>query len=378
MRLLINTHCLSDTKTGIGHYTQNLVGSLRKQARFDTIDTFPGFWFRVARRGWTRARSWLSSEISSATGDNYTKIQYTYFQRLFRLICKSHRYDLYHEPNYIPLSDEIPVVTTLHDLSVLLHPQWHPANRIRYFERMIHKCLSGCVHFLSVSRFGRQEVINLLGLRPDQVTNIYQGIRPEMVPLPEYQVKETLRRLGLPIRYLLYVGTIEPRKNVATLLRAYVQLPASVRDKYPLILVGSWGWNSDDVRTLLSAYRHMNVHYIGYVSDKYLPILYNGARALLFPSFYEGFGLPPVEMLACGGAVLGSTASALVETIGNQAHLVDPLDLDEWRQGMLRVTTDDEWWFKLRCGAQEIARSFTWKVCADQTLNVYRRLCKNK
>jgi len=102
--------------------------------------------------------------------------------------------------------------------------------------------------------------------------------------------------------------------------------------------------------------------------------LYNGARALVYPSLYEGFGLPPVEMLACGGAVLASTAGALVETVGQKAQLIEPMDLDGWRWAMQRVVEEDDWWQALRRGAVEAVRSFTWEQCAADTLRVYRRL----
>jgi alpha-1,3-rhamnosyl/mannosyltransferase len=182
--------------------------------------------------------------------------------------------------------------------------------------------------------------------------------------------------LDLPRRYLLYVGTIEPRKNIPTLLRAYCSLPDGIRSDWPLVLVGSWGWNSGGVADYLaSEARQRGVLYRNYVAEGDLAALYNGARALVFPSLYEGFGLPPVEMLACGGAVLASTAGAVAETVGRQAHLIEPMDVDGWRQAMLRVVRDDDWWKELRRGAAEVARPFTWERCAADTLRVYRLLC---
>ena len=100
-------------------------------------------------------------------------------------------------------------------------------------------------------------------------------------------------------------------------------------------------------------------------------VLYNAARALVFPSRYEGFGLPPIEMMACGGAVLASTAGPIVETVGRKAHLTDPDDLDGWREALLRVCTDREWWLGLRRGAEDVAKAFTWEKCALETLAVY-------
>src|SRR5439155_14500276 len=168
-------------------------------------------------------------------------------------------------------------------------------------------------------------------------------------------------------------GTIEPRKNVLTLLRAYGSLPDHLRARYPLLLVGGWGWNAADVAAYLdSEAKARGVLHLGYVADEHTPALYNGARALLFPSFYEGFGLPPLEMMACGGAVIASTAGAIAETVGRRAHLLDPHDLDGWRAAMGRVAEDDDWCQELREGAEDVARPFTWEACAADTPRAYR------
>jgi alpha-1,3-rhamnosyl/mannosyltransferase len=285
------------------------------------------------------------------------------------------KYDLYHEPNFIPLPGETPAIVTLHDLSVLLHPEWHPAERVVFYERAFRRGLKRCVHALAVSEFTRQEVIRHLGMAPQRVTRTYNGIRAGLRPLPDAEIELARTRLGLPPRYLLYVGTIEPRKNVMTLLQAYCSLPESFRRVYPLVLAGGWGWNVREVGAYLDDQgRHRGVLHRGYVPDDELPYLYNGARALVYPSFYEGFGLPPVEMLACGGAVLASAAGALAETVGGQAYLIEPLDIDGWRKALWRVCADDDWWQELRTGAVEAARPFTWERCAAETLAVYRNL----
>jgi alpha-1,3-rhamnosyl/mannosyltransferase len=263
----------------------------------------------------------------------------------------------------------------LHDLSPLLHPEWHPAERVAQFERHFRRGLSQCVHFFTVSEFVRREVIQTLGLSPGQVTRTYNGIRPSLAPLPATEVSAILRRLDLPPRYLLYVGTIEPRKNIMTLLHAYCSLPESLRASCPLLLVGGWGWNAGDVADFLErGARQRGVLYRNYVPESDLAALYNGARALVFPSLYEGFGLPPVEMLACGGAVLASTAGAVAETVGKQAHLIEPMDIDGWREAMRRVVEDDDWWRNLRQGAVAVVKPFTWEQCAADTLRVYRQV----
>jgi alpha-1,3-rhamnosyl/mannosyltransferase len=392
MRVLINGLSMAGAKTGIGHYTAELYRSLLLQTGSDEVVCFPAPLVRRARGIWARIRPWLerNKSVPATTGSDTNRAATTpggrtfislrsvgrsLLTRHFRATCRKRKIDLYHEPNIIPFPGDVPAVTTLHDLGVVLHPEWHPADRVAHYSQNFREGMSRSVHIIAVSDFGRREAIDTLGLRPDQVTRIYQGIRPHLRPLPGAEVRLALDRLDLPSRYLLTVGTIEPRKNILTLLRAYCSLPGEVRDAYPLLLVGGWGWNSADVAEYLnSEARYKNVRHIGYIADQYLAALYNGARALVFPSLYEGFGLPPLEMMACGGAVLASTADALEETVGGQAHLVAPHDIDGWREALLRVTCDDDWWQQLRFGAEEVARPFTWERCATETLSLYRSL----
>jgi glycosyltransferase involved in cell wall biosynthesis len=392
MRIVLNYLAASETaKTGIGHYTAELFRCLCEQANDDIIDAFPGPLGQRAQAAWMRFRRARLSASDASPGEGSTPSRPTIRRQLFqgvracgrvsrqvlfRQLCRWKKYQLYHEPNFLPLPCDCPTAATLHDLSPLLHPEWHPAERVEQFEKHFRRSLSQCIHFFTVSEFVRQEVIRTLGLSPAQVTRTYNGIRSNLAPLPAAEVKAFLHRLDLPPRYLLHVGTIEPRKNLTTLLRAYCSLPEQVRSSWPLLLVGGWGWNSADVANFLdNGARQRGVLYRRYVPEGDLSALYNGARALVFPSLYEGFGLPPVEMLACGGAVLASTAGAVAETVGCQAHLIEPMDLDGWRRAMQRVVVDDDWWHHLRRGAEEVAKPFTWERCAADTLRVYRMLC---
>jgi alpha-1,3-rhamnosyl/mannosyltransferase len=392
MRVLLNGLVTVGAKTGIGHYASQLIRCLREQAPDEVIDCFPGGVLRQAQAAWLRVRPWVmrgntqAREEAGAEGngrpgwrawlvDQLRRYGRAVVQGAFARQCRRGGYTLYHEPNFVPFAVDVPTVATIHDLSVLLHPQWHPADRVAHFERRFHEGLARCRHFFAISEFARREIIAALGLRPDQVTRTYMGIRPGLGRQPAGEVQATLARLGLPPRYLLYLGTIEPRKNVLTLLKAYCALPPAVRERHPLLLVGGWGWNAAPVADYLAREgRHRGVRHVGYVPDESVPALYSGARALAFPSFYEGFGLPPLEMMACGGAVLASTAGALVETVGCRAHLLDPRDEDGWRAALLRVATDDDWWRELRRGAEAVARPFTWDRCAADTLAVYRAL----
>jgi alpha-1,3-rhamnosyl/mannosyltransferase len=394
MRIIVNELSALTQKTGIGHYTSEVLRCLRAQAGNDRIDGFPTGWVQALCRLGYQTRSHLvpacdppgksrgalrrtATQCRARLVEHLRTCKQTVLARHFRAVVKQNRYDLYHEPNYISLSSDCPTVVTVHDLSIVRHPEWHPADRVAHFEQHFPRVLEQSLHFLTDSEFSRQEMIRALGIDPARVTRIAMGIRPGLRPLPPAELAQTLRRLQLPARYLLYVGTIEPRKNVLLLLRAYGALPAPLRSRWPLLLVGGWGWNSTPVAEYWQREaRHKGVLHLGYVADEHLAAVYQGARALVYPSLYEGFGLPPLEMLACGGAVLASTAGALQETVGAQAHLVPAEDLDGWRAALARVLTDADWWRELRRGATAVARPYTWERCAAETLQVYRQLCR--
>jgi alpha-1,3-rhamnosyl/mannosyltransferase len=373
MRVVVNELATLGRRTGVGHATAELLNGLRRLAPPGTLTGFPDPLVRGARQalGWLRGRR--AAPGGPPVGGALHSSGRSAMRHYFRAFCRLRRFDLYHEPNFLPLPCDLPAVTTLYDLSVLLHPEWHPAERVAAYERDFRDGLARTAHVITISEHVRQEIIGVLGLPPGRVTRVYLGVNARFRPLPAAEVAAGRRRLGLPPEYLLCVGTLEPRKNLLTLARAYCALPAPVRQRFPLLLAGGWGWRSEPLADYLKAVGEANgICRIGYVADADLPVLYNGARALCFPSWYEGFGLPPLEMLACGGAVLASTAAAVAETAGRAAHLTDPGDEPGWRDALLRAATDDDWWRDLRHGAVEAARPFTWERSAADTLAVYR------
>ncbi len=384
MRIVFNLLPTLKPKTGVGHYAARLFAALQDSLPPDSLVAFPtGLLAGLVRRlqqtrpggpprpnrplPLAKLSSWAKPALRSA-GRGCLALA-------FRSHCRRHGYDLYHEPNFIPLAGRPPAVVTVHDLSVILHPEWHPADRVRHHERCFRRGLADAHHILTVSRFVRRQVIDHLGMSPERVTAVHNGVGPEYFGAGTADADRVRRELSLPPDYLLFVGTIEPRKNVLTLLRAYGDLPAELRHRCPLVLAGGWGWKSADVADY---FRHeaagKGVIHLGYTDDRHLPGLYAGARALVYPSLYEGFGLPPLEMLACGGAVLSSTADALREVLGDRGQCIDPLDVGGWRAALARVIGDDDWLTTLRRGARERAARFSWQRCAAETAAVYRSL----
>jgi alpha-1,3-rhamnosyl/mannosyltransferase len=311
--------------------------------------------------------TWKSRALGRARA-----IQEAYLSRMLDRWHERGEVDLYHEPNFLPVPTRVPTVTTFHDLSSLTHPEWHPVDRVKVFEKRAQGGIERSSHFFTLSKAVRDELVSVLGLKPEQITITPMGVRNHLKPTPLAEQEQVLQRLGLPRGSFLHVGTLEPRKNLLLLAKAWCDLPAEDRQRHPLVLVGGWGWRCDDLRDFLQTKGlAAGIRRLGYVDDQDLPALYSSAHALLFPTKYEGFGMPPIEMMACGGAVIASTAPAVREVLDGQGHLVAIEDQGGWREAMLRASRNPEWVEGLRAGATEWARRFTWAETARITREGY-------
>jgi alpha-1,3-rhamnosyl/mannosyltransferase len=377
MRVVFNLMTTLKPKTGVGQYAARLFAALSRKLPPNSVNGFPTGPLAdvVSRLHRIRPGGPPTGRRFSMIGFGKRFLRNTVDSGLtlaFRAACRGGTYDLYHEPNFVPFASDMPTIVTVHDLSVILHPEWHPAERVRHHERKFRRGLSSARHVLTDTHAVRDEVVKHLGIAPDRVTAVHLGVGEDYWTSSGRESRTSARKLGLPHNYLLFVGTMEPRKNVMTLLRAYCDLPAELRGRCPLVMAGGWGWKAAETADFLRATgANRGVMHLGYTADGDLPGLYAAARALVFPSHYEGFGLPPLEMLAAGGAVISSTAASLQEVLGSHAHFVEPLDLDGWRSALTRAINDDDWLSDLRRGGRERAAQFTWERCAAATANVY-------
>lgn len=386
MRVLINAYTTIGNKTGVGRYTAELIRCLRAELTPEELFEYPHGWVRKLRGNWKQKTGSSPGPAAEKSGwrmpspkrlaiDIARPFGHALLWLYDKAVLRPSKFDLYHEPNFMPIRCDVPTVATIHDLSILRHKEWHPPARVKWFEANLDLALRQTSHFFTVTEHAKGEMVELLNVPADRVTCTYNGVRADLSPLSEGEYLPALQRLNLQPGYLLHVGTIEPRKNLLRLMKAYVDLPSALRDKHPLVLAGQWGWHFEEIAEFYEKVgKHNGVRQLGFVADADLPALYNGARALVFPTLYEGFGIPAVEMMGCGGVVLASTADAVVEVVGRNACLIEPEDTEGWRDAMERVITDYNWWQALRGGVVERARKFTWERCAEKTLDVYRKM----
>lgn len=373
LRVLLNDRTLRGPKTGVGHYVAELIAAM--PGAEPEIQLFP---FYQGCLGLGRA---AASTAIRGTGEKTRRRPGSWGRRAglmaynvaMRFAGTWRGCRLYHEPNHIPAPWRGPIVTTIHDLSVLRHPNWHPADRVRWYEREFHSAMSRTRRFISVSEFTRREMVQLLGIREDRITVIPLAPRAIFQPRPAGKVAAWLTRNRYPAHYILYVGTIEPRKNLANVLSAYAGLPSATRRQWALVVVGMSGWGDEDLNELARRYRIVEqVQWAGYVDDAALAWLYAGAKMLVWPSFYEGFGLPPLECMACGTPVVSSRASSIPEVVGDAGLLVEPQDAGQITLAIQRLLEDHHLSVHLSARGLERARTFSWRACATAHARIYR------
>jgi glycosyltransferase involved in cell wall biosynthesis len=285
-------------------------------------------------------------------------------------ILRRVRPDLVHFTNYLaPLACPVPYVVSVHDMSLSLLPQYHTVKKRLLTSTLVPSVARAARMVLAPSESTCRDIVRLLALDPARVRVVPYAPGPAFAPqTPDAQ--RLARVYGVAEPYFVYVGTLEPRKNLARALRAFATLAAALPD-HRFVLAGQPGWHCDDVLAEVQAAAG-RVMLLGYVPEEDLPLLYSHAVAMVYPSVYEGFGLPVVEAMACGTPVITSRSSSLEEIAKDAAALVDPLDERSIAEAMHAVATDPALRASLRTRGLARAATFTWARTARETAEVYR------
>jgi glycosyltransferase involved in cell wall biosynthesis len=266
-------------------------------------------------------------------------------------------------------------VITVHDLNFVYYPQFLTAESRRYYNGQIEWAVSRADHILADSYATKSDLVSMLNVSPEKITAVHLAGDPAFHPLSASEAARVAAKYDLQPGYLLFVGTLEPRKNLPGLLQAYRLLLDSDATIAPLVLVGGKGWLYEEVfERVETLHLTEHVRFLHDVGDADLPGLYNAAGVLTTPSFYEGFGLPALEAMACGTPVVVSDRASLPEVVGEAGLLVNPDDPQDIAQALQRVLTDKTLRARMRERGLEQAALFTWEKAAREHLAVYRQV----
>jgi len=264
-------------------------------------------------------------------------------------------------------------VVSILDMTVYLTPERHSLLKRAYFRAMIPQMARRSEKVIAISESTKRDLVSLLGIREEKICVTHLGVDKRFRPVTdEQELIRVRKKYNLPAKYILYVGLIEPRKNLEALVDAYHA--DSLHDEYALVLAGNLGWGyAPLLKKIANSHLRNRIQMPGYVADADLPALYSSATVVVYPSLYEGFGLPVLEAMACGGAVITSNVSSLPEVAGDAAVLIDPNDAGELTVALQSVLRDRQLRESLSQRARLRAQLFSWERTAAKTLDVYKK-----
>ena len=387
MKMLMGTESLRPPLTGIGNYTLNLLREFQTLTAIDVVDCFDGDRFSPALEvlrghdhpmqptstvspdvGWKRR---IRSSARSLPLAYRLKAAWSEFR--FKQGGRSRWDFVYHEPNFILKPHDGPCVTTVHDLSFVSHPEFHPAERVAWLNRQLPRTLARADFVITDSEVVRAQLIEQFSVLPDRVSAIYLGADARFVPRTKEATQSVLAKYDLVHgHFLAFVGTIEPRKGLSVLLDAWERLPARLRRNWPLVIAGAPGWrNADLIGRIQSLQTKGEIRFLQFVSSDDLPFIYAGAATFVYPSVYEGFGLPVLEAMSSGVPVICGAGTSMAEFADDTCRLFDVEDSEALAIAISELIDDPMLRLRMAQGGQAQASQFSWSRCALDTLEAY-------
>jgi len=303
------------------------------------------------------------------------------YRKLFIInnLIKKYKLELVHEPSPIlPIISGTHFIATVHDIIPLLFPKIVSTRLKIYFQLFFKYQVKRASHLIAVSNYTKNDIIKFLKIPKHKISVVYNGVDKQYKLLNKSLCKKFLqKKYKIPKNFLLYVGTLDPRKNVRLILLAFEKL----KRHFPLlklVIVGKNDWkNYEIVKIIKQLGIQDKVIFTGFVPDEELPSFYNSAAVFVFPSLYEGFGLPPLEAMACGCPVITSNTSSLPEVVGDAGIMVNPHDIKGLANAIEKVLTNKKLRQQMIKNGLKQAKKFSWEKCAKETLKVYEKVLKN-
>lgn len=364
---------------GIGRYTRHLVRALSAVTAEHSLRLFvAGGWGQGDGQGaWPNHVSIRSVPIS----DRWLSILWQRLRLPVPIQVVTGGLDLFHSPDFVlPPVGRTPAILTVHDLSFLRVPQFFVPGFCEYLSQAVARAVVRAHQILADSESTKRDLVELMAVSPERIHVVYPGVEERFRPVIDHSILDSVRQhYRLPERFVLGLSTLQPRKNFDGLVAAFEQMLQRHRgepalDNLDLVIAGGKGWMVEDLlKQVADAGLLARVHFCGYVRDHDLPALYTLASVFAFPSWYEGFGIPVVEAMACGTPVVSADNSSLPEAAGDAGLLVDAGDIGGWAKAMWRLVADEELRSLLIDAGREQAKRFRWEKAARQVLQVYEQ-----
>lgn len=395
MNVFVNLNPLNPPLTGIGHYTQNLLRVLLsyEDVQFSGIQNHT--WLdhahihhlladEVDKTSQTGAAS-----LASVTPDMRLKkrlrrliaaipgVRPLHHQlvnaRIQRRLADAHNH-IYWEPNFVAYQFPGPIIPTIHDLAFVRYPQFLPKDRLTRLTRQLPDTLNRAAHVVTVSEFSKRELMQVYQIPAEQISVITPAVAHQFHPASPQDQQMVRARYALPEQFFLALGTLEPRKNLANLLTAWSEVPKSLRQQTPLVLVGTPGWLQSSFQSLLDRLMlESSVKVLGYVDQQDLPSLISAAQWMIYVSLYEGFGMPVLEAMACETPVLTSEGTVMAEVAQGHAQLTHPQDPHAMTQSLLALLSQTPQTLVDVQAARDHAQTFTWQHSGQQLYQLLSR-----
>ncbi len=369
MHIGLNAHLLSSQpgyrSAGIHSYIDHLLRYLP--------EAVPDDWQLTAMVGGANQAAYDGVTMRRARLDTESPIKRILWEQAIQPFQLG-AFDLYHAMAFVaPMALNKPMVVTVYDLTFMRYPERLATARRLYLRALTARTCRRAQRIIAISHSTARDLTDLLDIPPETIDVTPLAYDAAVFrPLPQEAVAAFRKRLHLPDRYWLYLGTIEPRKNLTTLLEAYAQLPE--RARLPLVLAGGKGWQFEDVFATINRHKlNDKVLLPGFIPADAVPFWYNSAELFIYPSVFEGFGLPVLEAMACGTPVITSNVSSLPEVAGDAGLCLPPHEVDTWRDALQRAFHDAAWRDRARTAGLQAARAFTWARTAQLTVDSYRR-----
>lgn len=381
MHVAINAYFWNRPNTGSGQYTRQLVYHLNRLVSDLTITlVYPHM---AGQPPIADVPPSVRVKTVAIRPGDLEKVKFE--QRTFPRVCKWLEVDLAHVPYWgSPLQSPVPVVVTVHDLTTLLVREYRRGIKARLYTALVSAAAKAADHVITDSKASQADIIKHLKIPAERVTPIYLAAGSQYKPESEFLMDMAiLKKYELPDFYILYLGGYEIHKNVTTLLLAYTYVAKALGEDYPLVLAGA---RPNENSPHIPPYeRHIaelgltdSIHWAGFIDEEDKPAVYRGAETFVFPSRYEGFGLPPLEAMACGTPVVASNSSSLPEVVGDAGFAIDPDDERQLGGSIIATIVQEELAADLKQKGLQQAAAFSWEKTATETLMVYSEVMDKK